>query len=162
MGAMAGSVVLLNGLPGAGKTTLARGLHARTGWPVLSKDAIKEALAQVADGALTSSRLGAVAMDAVWSMAAGMAGVVLVDSWWFAPRDLDLARAGVRAAGATSVIEIWCEADPAVVRHRFTHRRRAELHEDAKRIDDWNHWSPRPPSERHRGKGIQFLSIQFG
>jgi predicted kinase len=140
MGAVARSLVLINGLPGVGKTTLARGLHAHTGWPALSKDALKEALAQEAGGALTSGQLGAVAMDTVWSMAAGIAGVVLVDSWWFAPRDHDFARAGVLVTGARSVIEVWCEADPAVVRHRYTQRQRAALHEDAKRIDDWEHW----------------------
>ncbi|WP_421735607.1 AAA family ATPase [Cellulomonas sp.] len=137
---MASSVVLVNGLPGVGKTTLTHELAAHTGWPALSKDAIKEALAAESGGALTSAQLGAVAMDTVWSMAAGMAGVVVVDSWWFAPRDHEFARAGVLVAGARRVLEVWCEADPAVVRRRYTERRRAEVHDDAHRLDDWDHW----------------------
>ncbi|WP_380176465.1 AAA family ATPase [Kineococcus sp. DHX-1] len=42
---MAAVVILLNGLPGAGKTTLSRGLVERTGWPCLGKDAVEDALA---------------------------------------------------------------------------------------------------------------------
>jgi predicted kinase len=37
-------VILVNGLPGSGKTTLARRLGAALGVPVVSKDAVKEAL----------------------------------------------------------------------------------------------------------------------
>ncbi|MFI6448862.1 IS256 family transposase [Kitasatospora sp. NPDC050543] len=40
-------VVLVNGLPGAGKTTLARALSQRMGLPLFSKDTIKEAHADV-------------------------------------------------------------------------------------------------------------------
>ncbi|MEU8358303.1 AAA family ATPase [Nonomuraea sp. NPDC048882] len=42
-------VVLVNGLPGSGKSTLARALGRELGWPVLSKDAIKETLADTLD-----------------------------------------------------------------------------------------------------------------
>jgi len=141
-GAVAESVVLVNGLPGAGKTTLAHALKGVTGWPCLSKDAVKEALGTEADGALTPAQLGAVAMDTVWSMAAGITGAVIIDSWWFAPRDLQFARAGVLLAGGCQVVEVWCEAGSTVARKRYTQRQRPEVHQDAQRLArDWDHWA---------------------
>jgi predicted kinase len=38
------NIVFVNGLPGTGKTTLARALGSALGWPVFGKDMIKEAL----------------------------------------------------------------------------------------------------------------------
>jgi predicted kinase len=139
-GEMATAVVLINGLPGSGKTTLARRVKQRSGWPGVSKDAIKEALTSVADGTMTSGQLGAVAINAAWSMAAAMAGVVIVESWLFRPRDLAGARSGVRTAGASHVVEVWCEVDPALAQPRYAARRRAAVHDDnARMAADWEH-----------------------
>ncbi|MEV5895600.1 hypothetical protein [Nonomuraea fuscirosea] len=42
-------VVLVNGLPGSGRSTPARALGRGLGWPVLSEDALKEILADALD-----------------------------------------------------------------------------------------------------------------
>ncbi|GAB3460324.1 AAA family ATPase [Kineococcus endophyticus] len=139
---MAAVVILVNGLPGAGKTTLARGLAERTGWPCLTKDAVKEALAPVLPAEFPRPRLGAVAMDTVWAVAAGLPGTVLVESWWFRPRDLTFARAGVATSGASTVVEVWCDVAPALARRRYAARRRSAVHEDERRLgEDYDRWA---------------------
>lgn len=139
---VAAVVILVNGLPGAGKTTLSRGLVERTGWPCLGKDAVKEALAPVLPAEFPRARLGAVAMDTVWAVAAALPGTVLVESWWFHPRDLTFARAGVATSGASAVVEVWCDVDPALARQRYAERRRSTVHEDERRLgEDVDHWA---------------------
>ncbi|HET6964130.1 MAG TPA: AAA family ATPase [Acidimicrobiales bacterium] len=51
-------VVLVGGLPGTGKTTLARRLGEHTGWPVLSSDALRRATAGPGPGVRTGSGYG--------------------------------------------------------------------------------------------------------
>ncbi|WP_412752854.1 AAA family ATPase [Krasilnikovia sp. M28-CT-15] len=139
---MARDVVLVNGLPGSGKSTLGPGLAAGLGAQYLGKDRIKEALA----GAIAAAppTLGAVAMETVWALAAAVPGAVVVDSWWFRPRDLAHAHAGLLRAGATTAVEVWCDVPPDVARARYVARRRAALHADAQRLaTDWADWAAR-------------------
>jgi predicted kinase len=133
-------VIVVNGLPGVGKTTiaqpLARALHA----VLLSKDSIKEALGATAVD--PTSSLGAVAMETIWALARAHPGTVLIDTFLYWPRDLDHLRAGLRAAGARRVVEVWCHAHSSVVRERYASRRRHPVHEDAKRLmADWDRWA---------------------
>lgn len=83
-------VVLVNGLPAAGKSTLADGLAAALRLPLLSKDLIKEAHADVLGTdpppGLTqrdwNRKLGTAASETMWALLAqSTPGAVLESSW---------------------------------------------------------------------------------
>lgn len=139
---VAAAVVLVNGLPGAGKTTLATALAGKLGAVLLSKDAVKEALATVLPDSVVVRELGVVAIEAAWNLAGRLPGVVILESWWFRPRDLRFADAGLRSVGAAGAVEVWCDVPPDVARDRYATRIRSALHDDARRlVDDWDEWA---------------------
>ncbi|MFE6857963.1 AAA family ATPase [Nocardia sp. NPDC057668] len=135
-------LVLVNGLPGSGKSTLSRALAARLRADLLSKDAIKEALASCVDDEAMFPALGGIAMDTLWSLAASTPRHVVADSWWFAPRDRAPAAAGIARVAAPHTLELWCAVPPEVARTRYATRVRPPLHRDADRLlTDWPRWS---------------------
>jgi predicted kinase len=140
---MADLVVLVNGLPGSGKTTLAGQLAMELGVPVVCKDAIKEALL-AAVPASPPDRLGPIAMHAAWSLTADLSGTVVLESWWFRPRDLGFVEAALRRCGGPSVVEVWCDVPAELARSRFVARRRDPMYQDAQRLAEcWDDWAAR-------------------
>ncbi|MFE6969347.1 AAA family ATPase [Isoptericola sp. NPDC057653] len=140
---MARQVVLVNGLPGSGKTTLAAPLAARLGTPLLAKDALKEALADAVEPAAYPG-VGIAAAEALWRLAAAPLPRVVIESWWFRPRDLDHALRGLATAGADAVVEVWCDVPPDVARERFEARAAARhpVHADGRDLAaDWARWA---------------------
>jgi hypothetical protein len=110
----------------------------------LSKDAVKEALATVLPYSIVVRDLGVVAIEAVWNLAGRLPGVVVVESWWFRPRDLRFADAELRAVGAARAVEVWCDVPADVARRRYATRMRSALHHDARRLaEDWADWAAR-------------------
>ena len=111
-GGMASVAILVNGLPGSGKTTLSATLAGVLGCPLLAKDPISEALVDLAGPMIAPEALGGIAMDTVWAMAGEVEAGVVVDAFWHRERDLEFARAGVERAGSPRTVEVWCDVDP--------------------------------------------------
>jgi predicted kinase len=121
-------LVIVNGLPGSGKTALAAELARILDASLISKDAIKEAVADVVSAGAYRA-LGIAASEMMWTLAAAMSGEVVMESWWFKPRDLYFVEAGLRRCGAASAVEIWCDVPAHLAKTRYAARRRHRIPE---------------------------------
>ncbi|HKE64132.1 MAG TPA: AAA family ATPase [Micromonosporaceae bacterium] len=138
-------VILVNGLPGAGKTTIARGLSRRLALPLFSKDVIKEATADIlgdepSDGRaqrLWNNELGAAASEAMWALLADAPSGAILESCWLA-HVRHLAEDGLRRAGREAPLEVWCDVPFETARGRFEARYpRHPIHGALPDDDEW-------------------------
>jgi len=124
-------VVIVSGAPGAGKTTIATGLAPLLGLPLLAKDLIKEALWDALDPPVAdlawSRRVGAAAMEVLWSVAAQCPAVVLEAN--FRPASA-YEQERLRALGGT-VVEVYCSCPPEEAARRYAARAAGEGHHRA-------------------------------
>jgi uncharacterized protein len=126
-------VVMVGGLPGTGKTTLARGLGARLAVPVLRSDEVRKELVGVDATHRLEERFGAGAYDdatteATYGVLVQRARAlvergesVVVDASWTAAGPRQRLRA-MADETATELVELVCEVEPAVAAARITHR----------------------------------------
>ena len=113
-------LVLIGGLPGTGKTTLAEGLADRLGWAVLRTDEVRKELA----GRDHLEPAGAAPFKGIYTpaftaevyrellrraqMALGWGDSVVLDATWLDPEQRDAARAAART-GHAHLHEICCD-----------------------------------------------------
>ena len=128
--------VVVNGPPGSGKSTISGALAEGLGLPLLSKDAIKESLAdalEITDVA-ASRRLGRAAIQLIYALARDSRGAVLEGPFLrsFAIDEL--------AALDGDVIEVFLRCPQDELRRRYRGRARHPCHFDDVRTDDdlWN------------------------
>ena len=137
-------LVFVNGLPGSGKTTLATGLAPVLGTPLISKDAIKEAVAEVVPAA-AGHVLGMSAGEMMWNLAAALPDSVMLESWWFKPRDLRFVEAALRRCRPAHVVEVWCDVPAHVAKGRYATRQRHRIHDDHRQLTEaWPRWELEP------------------
>ncbi|NUW32360.1 AAA family ATPase [Nonomuraea sp. SMC257] len=143
-------VVLVNGLPGAGKTTLAKPLAHELGLPLFSKDRIKETLADhigiTPPAGLTgrqwSRRLGVAAGETLWALLADSRQGAVLESFW--PVSLrPVVVGGLHRAGVQTAHEVRCTVPPAIARQRYEEREasRHPIHQGILVSDQ--HWEQR-------------------
>jgi glucokinase len=140
---MADRVVLVNGLPASGKSTLAAGLADELGFALLSKDAILAPLASLTWPRVSSDALGGIALDAMYALAAAIEGGVILDSIWLSTRDRPFLERGLASIGEPRVVEVWCQLPEALAEERFQRRKphRHPVHGDW-RPGFWDHAVP--------------------
>jgi predicted kinase len=112
-------IVLMSGLPAAGKSTLARALAARLEFALVSKDAVLSTL----HGALGSpanqlDRIGPAAWAVFWVQARQCPRVVLDSN--IRPGSVE-QRAQLLALDGR-IVEVACRCPPAVAQERYAHR----------------------------------------
>lgn len=117
--------VLVNGVPASGKSGIAAALSARTGWPILSLDTMKNPfLLQFAPvDRPTNRRFGTAAYDAIFDMVAQHApdATVIIDAW-FGFQPPEVLHAGLARAGITQTAQVWCHARPDTIAARYAAR----------------------------------------
>ncbi|MFN7984152.1 MAG: ATP-binding protein [Vicinamibacterales bacterium] len=121
-------IVLVSGMPGSGKTTLATALAEALGFTLVSKDYIKETLVDTlapGPGDLATSRqFGGAAMEVLWAVAAHARDVVLEAN--FRPHS-SYERTRLVELKA-NVVEVFCECSREEASRRFARRAQDGMH----------------------------------
>ncbi|RBP67266.1 adenylylsulfate kinase-like enzyme [Brevibacterium sanguinis] len=140
---MAATVILVNGLPASGKSTLASELADEADVPFLSVDEVLERLVDSVNYRFPRDPAHELANRVAWELAGLVEDTVVVESFWALERDLDCVREGLRTAGATTVVEVWCDAPLDEAIERYENRDRHGIHEDDPNdVDLWRSSAP--------------------
>jgi glucokinase len=118
-------VILVNGVPASGKSTVARAIAETGHWPLLTLDTIKEALfAHLGTGDRDYNRmLGRASYQAMFALAAEFPRdmTVVMDAWFgFQPEEVLAAH--LERAEIADVLQVWCHAPPEEIGRRYLSR----------------------------------------
>jgi predicted kinase len=133
-------LALVNGPPASGKSTLARHLASALRLPLLSRDALKEAMADRVpfEGLAESERFGRASVGVFYAVAAEILasgiGVVLDNVFARGVAERDLRP----LLPATRTVQVYCTVPPEAVQRRYVARyergERHPAHFDGERI----------------------------
>jgi len=134
-------VVLVNGIPASGKSSLTQTLAARLALPVLTLDTLKEPfMACFAPVDRPRNRqLGCAAYQAIWQIVAQAPSgcVYLIDAWFgFQPKSA--LEQGLAQAGVSRALELWLAITPdeAVARYQARLSQRMPGHPGAEYLPE--------------------------
>lgn len=119
------TVILVNGIPASGKSTVAQALAHHFGLPYLTLDGIKEPFMSRLDNVdrALNRRLGCAAYDAIWSIVAQAPEccTYVIDAWFgFQPREP--LRHYLREAGVVQPLEVWNQISGELAAERYGSR----------------------------------------
>jgi predicted kinase len=124
-------VILVSGAPGAGKTSVAEPLAAALGFPLLSKDPIKEALFDALDGRpddlVQSRKFSDAAIEVMLALAAQCPQVVLEAN--FHPHNARERERITNLGG--KIVEVYCTCPPEELARRYADRAASTRHHPA-------------------------------
>lgn len=121
--------MIVSGAPGSGKSTLAGPLAVELGFPLLSKDIIKETLfdqlGHVApDEWRSSQQLGGAAMELIWCLAGACPAVVLEANF----RSRSSYERERLLALSSRPVEVYCRVPISVAAQRYAERGASASH----------------------------------
>lgn len=121
-------LVYVSGAPGAGKTSLAGPLAAELGYALVTKDTIKETLHDALDAPdpdlAWSRRLGAAAMELVWTLAAQAPDVVIEANF----RPYSAYQRGRLVGLGGRPVEVYCSCPAELASARYNARATHPVH----------------------------------
>ena len=130
------SIIMVSGAPACGKSTLASALAQMLGFPLLTKDIVKESLFESLGSHLSgnfsspaelSSLLSRSAMDSLWSLAPYCPQVILEAN--FRPKDPRERERFIALEGRK--LEVYCHCSPEEAARRFRERATTARHHPA-------------------------------
>jgi glucokinase len=134
-------LLIITGLPGTGKTTLARELSQRHGVPLICKDAIKEPLLDMLGSQLASRELSNISFAVMFSLATELLapGRSLILEGNFRAGEHERPLLATLPAAAPQITQVLCRADEQERRSRLLQRAtdttRHPGHRDAQQLD---------------------------
>lgn len=135
--AAATQLVLVNGLPGAGKSTLAAAFARAWDAARYSKHSLKDFLAESSARETDAGWLSRVAEDLLWFLAARRSRVV-VETWFGSADRASAVRTRLDAAGIDPerAVEVWCEVPMTVARDRLLTRARDDAARHSRHLQE--------------------------
>lgn len=118
-------LLMVNGVPASGKSTVSHALSQKTGWPLLALDTVKNPFLEVIQGVDRDFNrvLGRASYKSIFSVIEESApGSTFIVDAWFGFQPMELLRDHVSRAGITDIIELWCHAPPETVGERYATR----------------------------------------
>jgi predicted kinase len=134
-------LLIITGLPGTGKTTLARDLAKRHALTLISKDTLKEPLLDMLEGRVSSHELSNAAFAAMFALTRELLalGQSLVLEGNFRAGEHEAAVLAALPGEAPTIIQVLCTADEQERRSRLLSRatdpNRHPGHRDAHQLD---------------------------